>query len=136
MFITFIYSTVLRNRDLKILKATAQRWMINGHGGTSYKIVFAPKKANKKVNVDAVWIHNKPYKVVVDEVGTSEELELQNVMAINLSESQTALAKDEAPLPEEVPSQKGDAIIVYTIGKKKRYHIIPELTQLPFMMAN
>ena len=144
MFITFVYTSVLRNRDLKILKATAQRWMINGHGGTSYKIVFTPKKANRKVNVDAVWIHNKPYKVIVDEIKTEEEIieeplnkiYSENVLAINLSESQSALAVEEEELPKELPTRKGDAVIVYTIGKKKRYHIISELQQLPFLMAN
>lgn len=138
MFFTFVY-TYLRNRDLKVLQATAQRWMIKGRGGISYKIIFAPKKNKEKLNVDAVWIHNKPFKPALNDLSPTEaagDIYSDNVLSIDLTELQPVFSETGAALPPEIPSMKGDAIIVYTIGEKKRYLIIRHLQQLPFLMAN
>jgi hypothetical protein len=135
MFLTLVYST-LRNRDLKIIQATAQRWMIKGHGGISYKIIFTPKKNKEQINVDTVWIHNKPYKPLLNELAPNGDAYSENVLAIDLSESQPVLSENISSLPPDVPARKGDAVIVYTIGNKKRYHIINHLQQLPFLMSN
>ena len=134
MFLTFVYGT-LRNRDLKIIRATTQRWMINGYSGINYKIVFSPKKNKDQLNVDTVWIHNKPYKATVKEESEGTEYS-DNILAIDLTEAQPTTSENLSSLPPDVPARKGDAIIVYTIGDKKRYHIINHLQQLPFLMAN
>lgn len=138
MFLTLVYST-LRNRDLKIIQATAQRWMIKGHGGISYKIIFSPKKHKEKLNVDTVWIHNKPYKAALSELTTTEkagDVYSDNFLSIDLTEAQPAASEKISSLPTDIPARKGDAVIVYTIGEKKRYHIIRHLQQLPFLMAS
>jgi hypothetical protein len=138
MFLTLVYST-LRNRDLKIIQATAQRWMINGHGGINYKIVFTPKKHKEKLNVDTVWIHNKPYKPALSELSQTAktgDVYSEDVLAIDLTEAQPTASENISSLPSDIPSKKGDAIIVYTIGDKKRYHIIHQLQQLPCLIAN
>ena len=138
MFLTLVYSS-FRNRDLKIIQATAQRWMIKGHGGISYKIIFTPKKHKDTLNVDTVWIHNKPYKPTLSELTQTEkagDIYSDNILAIDLTEAQPTTPEKISSLPADVPARKGDAIIVYTIGDKKRYHIINHLQQLPFLIAN
>jgi len=138
MFLTFVY-TSLRNRDLKVLKATAQRWMINGHGGINYQIIFSPKKHKEKINIDAVWIHNKPYKPSLNELpptSSTGDVYSNNILSIDLTESQPISSEVDTVLPAEIPAKKGDAIIVYSLGDKKRYHIIRHLQQLPFLIAN
>ena len=138
-FLTFIYTTLMRSRDLKVLQATAQRWMIKGHGGISYKIIFTPKKHKDKLNIDTVWIHNKPYKPALSELSQTAmagDVYSENILAIDLTEAQPTVSENVSSLPADIPAKKGDAIIVYTIGDKKRYHIIQQLQQLPFLMAN
>lgn len=134
MFLTLVYST-LRNRDLKIIQATAQRWMINGHGGISYKIIFSPKKKKETLNVDTVWIHNKPFKPALNAL-QKDDAYSENIMSIDLTEAQPIASENISSLPSDIPAMKGDAVIVYTIGEKKRYHIIRHLQQLPFLMAS
>ena len=138
-FLTFIYTSLLRNRDLKVLQATAQRWMIKGHGGISYKIIFSPKRNKERLNVDMVWIHNKPFKPTLNELspaGNPDADYSENILSIDLTEAQTANTEPPYSLPDKMPVKKGDAIIVYTIGDKKRCHIIRQLQQLPFLIAN
>jgi hypothetical protein len=134
MFLTLVYST-LRNRDLKIIQATAQRWMIDGHGGISYKIIFSPKKKKDTLNVDTVWIHNKAFKPALNPL-QKDDAYSGNLMSIDLTEAQPTASENVSSLPADIPAMKGDAVIVYTIGEKKRYHIIRHLQQLPFLMTS
>jgi hypothetical protein len=140
MFFTLIYTSVLRHKDLKILQATAQRWMIRGYGGISYHIVFVPRSRKKNISVDEVWINNKSYKATVAGNATArpDSDYSENVLSIELTDSlaENSAEKKPEPLPQHVPAKKGDAVIVYTVNNKKRYHIISQLTQLPFLMAN
>ena len=138
MFFTLIYTSVLRHKDLKILQATAQRWLIRGYGGISYRIVFAPRSRKKNISVDEVWINNKSYKATVADNATAkpDSAYSENVLSIELTDTLAENSAEKKPLPQHVPAKKGDAVIVYTVNNKKRYHIISQLTQLPFLMAN
>ncbi len=144
-FIILIYSVLLNNSDLNIIKATAQRWMLNGIAGIRYQIVFAPKAFKKNISIDEVWIKNQLYKVsalsssaiAVNLSNTNAEM----VLSVDLKEDSEqrhdpVVKQMQKFLPGNVPVGTGDVVIVYKVGEKKKYHVISEVERLPYTVAN
>jgi hypothetical protein len=144
-FIILIYSVLLNHSDLNIIKATAQRWMLNGIAGIRYQIVFAPKAFVKNISIDEVWIKNRLYKVsslsssaIAVHLGNTDD---EMTLSVDLKEelehnTDHAVSQMQKFLPGNVPIGTGDVVIVYKIGDKKKYHVISEVERLPYMMAN
>src|SRR5436190_5098414 len=145
LFIILIYSVLLNKSDLNIIKATAQRWMLNGIAGIRYRIVFAPKAFIKNISIDEVWIKNRLYKVsslsssaiAVHLGNTDDEMTLSVDLKEELEQNtDTAVKQMQKFLPGNVPIGTGDVVIVYKIGEKKKYHVISEVERLPYTVAN
>lgn len=144
-FIILVYSILLTRSDLNIIKATAQRWMLNGTSGIRYQIEFAPKAFVKKISIDEVWINNRLYKVSSmsssaiavhmsnTDVAMMLSIDLNEDAAQNLDPTTEQLKKF---MPGNVPIGHGDVVIAYNVGGKKKYHVIPQVEKLPYAMAN
>ena len=144
-FIILVYSVLLNNSDLNIIKATAQRWMLNGTGGIRYQIVFATKAFVKNIIVEEVWINNRHYKVNSPSATTAsvhfDNAETEKILSIDLHEEMAR--KNSDPVAEQmkkfIPGNtmgSGDVIIVYHTKGKKKYHVIPLVENLPFAIAS
>lgn len=140
-FIILVYSVLLNNSDLNIIKATAQRWMLNGTAGIRYQIVFATKAFVKNISVDEIWINNKFYKVNSGSSIASvhfDNAENEKVLSVDLNEELVRKSADPVVqqmqkfLPGNMPLGNGDVVIVYSIGNKKKYHVISQVEKLPF----
>jgi hypothetical protein len=136
---------LLKKSDLNIIKATAQRWMLNGIAGIRYQIVFAPKAFIKNISIDEVWIKNRLYKVsslcssgIAVHLGNTDA---EMTLSVDLKEdpeqnTDHSVKQMQKFLPGNVPIGTGDVLIVYKIGDKKKYHVIAEVERLPYTMAN
>jgi len=143
-FIILVYSILLNHSDLNIIKATAQRWMLNGIAGIRYQIVFAPKAFIKNISIDEVWIKNRLYKVsslsssaIAVHLGNTDAEMILSVDLKEDAEQNTDLAVKQMQkfLPGDVPIGTGDVVIVYKIGDKKKYHVISQVEKLPYAIA-
>jgi hypothetical protein len=146
LFIILVYSFLLKNSDLNIIKATAQHWMLNGIAGIRYRIVFAPKAFIKNISIDEVWIKNRLYKISSQSSSSAIAVHLGNtddemILSVDLKEdaehnTDHAIKRMQKFLPGDVPIGTGDVVIVYKVGAKRKYHVISQLERLPYTMAN
>lgn len=142
-FIILVYSVLLNHSDLNIIKATAQRWMLNGTQRMRYQIVFATKAFVKNISVDEIWINNRFYKVSSPSPAATvhfENNETEKILSIDLNED---AEKSPDPVAEQLKKfmpgvtlpMNGDVVIVYKIGDRKKYHVIPQVEKLPFSVT-
>lgn len=143
-FVLLVYTVLLKHSHLNIIKATAQRWMLNGTTGIHYRIVFATRAFVKNISVDEVWINNRFYKVnsspSADAAVHFDNTDNIKVLAIDLNEETEPASNLVAPqlkkyMPGDVPLSEGGVVIVYTTGKKRKYHVIPHVEKLPYAIA-
>lgn len=143
-FIILVYSVLLTRSDLNIIKATAQRWMLNGIAGIRYQIVFAPKAFTKKISIDEIWINNRLYKVsALSSSAIAVQLnntDAEMVLSIDLNEDAEQASNPVAEqrkkfMPGDIPIGARDVVIVYNVAGKKKYHVIEQVEKLPFAIA-
>lgn len=143
-FIILVYSVLLNNSDLNIIKATAQRWMLNGTAGIRYQIVFAPKAFIKKISIDEIWINNRLYKVsslsssaiAIEMNNTDAEMVLSVDLKEEAEQTPNLVAEQRKKfMPGDVPIGTRDVVLVYNVAGKKKYHIIPKVEKLPFAIG-
>ena len=145
-FLILVYSLLLNHSDLNIIKATAQRWMLNGTGGMRYRIVFATKAFVKNISVDEVWINDRFYKVNASSPAAAsvyfDNADTEKILSIDLNEETERKSSDPVTkqiqkfLPGDVPIGNGDVVIVYKIGDKRKYHVISQMERLPYTIVN
>lgn len=142
-FIILVYSVLLKNSGLNIIKATAQHRMLNGNTGIRYQIVFATKAFVKNISVDEIWINNRFYKINAPSPVAAvsfENNETEKVLSVDLHEeavpsSGLVAAQLKKFMPGEVPLGNGDVVIVYIVKGKKKYHVIEHVEKLPYAIA-
>ena len=142
-FIILVYSVLLKHSDLNVIKATAQRWMLNGTPGIRYRLVFATKAFVKNISVDEIWINNRFYKINSDSFSSAvhfENSDTEKVLSVDLNEETEKNSDPVAQqlkkfMPGDVPLGSGDVVIVYQVGGKKRYHVVSKVERLPYAIA-
>jgi len=120
--------------------------MLNGTAGIRYRVVFATKAFVKNISVDEIWINNKHYNLRAPSPAAVavhyDSTYAEKVLFIDLNDETEQKGSDpivkqiQKFVPGNVPLGHGDLVIVYTVGSKKKYHIISQVEKLPYAVVN
>jgi hypothetical protein len=120
--LTLIYFTYFKYRHIKILKATAKKFVRHAHneeGDINYRIEFIVKKSSEEMKIDELWIDRKLYKFKITRETSHDHVGNFNVLE-NLKIDAFEVADESA---SSTPPRKfnGAAMIGYWVKNKKKY---------------
>src|ERR1022692_3595742 len=93
--LTLIYFTYFKNRHIKVVKATAKKFVRHTHNdmdNINYRIEFIVKKSSEDMKIDELWIDRKLYKFKItretskEHVGAFDEKESLKIDAYEIVE--------------------------------------------------
>lgn len=132
--LTLIYLTYFKYRHIKVVKATAKKFILHTHSDKhdiNYRIEFIVKKSSEKMKIDELWIDRKLYKFKItreaspEHVGVFDEKESLKIDAYEMVEDHISSTLN--------PPRKfnGAAMIGYWINDKKKYLSVSKIEFLP-----
>src|SRR5258706_13742366 len=93
--LSLMYATYFKYRYIKIVKATAKRFVRHAHnedGNINYRIEFIVKKSSEDMKIEELWIDRKLYKFKItreespEHVGSFIEKESLKIDAYEVAE--------------------------------------------------
>ena len=132
--LTLLYFTFFKYRHIKVVKATAKKFIRHAHSDDqtiNYRIEFIVNRSSDDMKIDELWIDRKLYKFRITRI-TSKEL-------ISSFDEKESLKIDAHEIVDDVETSalrpphrlSGAAIIGYWIGDKKRYLSVNKIEFLP-----
>jgi hypothetical protein len=129
--LTIIYITFFKYRHIKIVKATAKKFIRHAEEhDINYRIEFIVKKSSDDMKIEEVWIDRKLYKFKItreaspDHVASFAEKENLKIDAFEVEQTHYAIT--------DPPKRfNGAAMIGYRINNMKRYLSVSKIEFLP-----
>ncbi len=122
--IILVYLTYFKYRHIKVVKATAKKFVRQAHNETAninYCIEFIVKKSSEAMKIDELWIDRKLYKFKItretshEHVGVFDEKESLKIDAFEIMD-------DHISSTWSPPRKFNGAVMIgYWINNKKKY---------------
>ena len=132
--LTLIYFTFFKYRHIKVVKATAKRFIRHAHSedhAINYRIEFIVKKSSDDMKIEELWIDRKMYKFKITREASKEHVG-QFSEKENLKIDAYEIEGDREVSAQRRPKRfSGEAMIGYWINNRKRYLSVNKIEFLP-----
>lgn len=132
--LSIIYFTYFKYRHIKIVKATAKKFVKHAHSEThdiNYRIEFIVKKSSQDMKIEELWIDRKLYKFRITRESSKEHVGIFNEKE-SLKIDAYEMADDHISSTLMPPRKfNGEAVIGYWINNRKKYLSVNKIEFLP-----